>query len=278
MRPRSQVRSPRGIAPPTLGSYGQGVDTVRLKLLSIWVWAATSGTIVGFTFLTGLVWLLTTPLDPRRGLTSRTFRSASRVVSAAHPFWKHTISGTLPPDASHGYVIISNHESHADSVLIAHLPFSARWMAKEELLRIPFLGWMMRMAGDIPVRRGDRASGVEALGHMADHLRAGGSVVIFPEGTRSADGTMGPFKDGAFRLAIETQRPILPLVLTGCGQALPKGGWVLGQMQTQARLHILPPVVTAGLSEADLPELRETIRARMVDARNALMAEQTKAA
>lgn len=244
-----------------------------MKLLSLWVWAATAGTVVGFTFLTGLTWILTARIDPRRGITSRVFRSSARVVAAAHPFWHHNITGTLPPDASHGYVIVSNHESHADTVLISHVPFSARWMAKEEIMKMPFLGWMMRMAGDVSIKRGDKESGQEALRQMAEHLHQRGSVVIFPEGTRSTDGEMGPFKDGAFRLAIETQRPILPLVLTGCGEALPKGGWVLGNMKGSARLHILPPVYTRGLGPQDVAALRDRVRADMVQARNALRSE-----
>ena len=248
-------------------------DALRLRLLSAWVWAATSGIIVGLTFWTGLVWLLTAPLDPRRGLTSRAFRSGGRLVVAAHPFWKHRISGTLPPDASHGYVMVCNHESHADSILISQLPFSARWMAKQELLKIPFLGWMMRMAGDVPVRRGDPDSGRQALHAMAAHVRAAGSVMIFPEGTRSATGSLGAFKDGAFRLAIECQAPIVPMVLTGCGQALPKGGWVLGRMTTEARLHVLPPVQTTGLGPQDVPMLREKVRDAMAAARQALLDE-----
>ena len=249
------------------------MEALRLKLLSIWVWAAASGIIVGDTFLTGLVWLLTSPFDPHRALAVRMFRVASHAVAGAHPSWTHKITGTLPPDVSHGYVIISNHESHADSVLIAPLGFSARWLAKEELLKIPFLGWMMRMAGDIPVRRGDKDSGKEAMEVMAGHLRDGGSVVLFPEGTRSTTGTLGAFKDGAFKLAIETQAPILPMVLTGCGNALPKGGWVLGKAHAFARLHVLPPVFTHGLTLDDVESLRDRVRAQMEEAHTRLVDE-----
>lgn len=249
------------------------MEALRLKLLSIWVWAAASGIIVGNTFLTGLVWLLTAPFDQRRALAGRMFRAGSHAVAAAHPTWTHKITGTLPPDVSHGYVIISNHESHADSVLIAHLGFSARWLAKRELLKIPFLGWMMRMAGDIPVDRGNKDSGAQAIANMAQHIRDGGSVVLFPEGTRSTTGSLGPFKDGAFKLAIETQAPILPMVLTGCGSALPKGGWVLGQAHAYARLHVLPPVHTHGLTAEDVGPLRDRVRALMEEAHQKLVEE-----
>jgi len=216
-------------------------------------------------------------VDPQARLTSRVFRSGGRLVAAAHPFWHHRISGQLPPDASYGYVIVSNHESHADSILISHLPFHARWLAKEEIMKIPFLGWMMGWSGDVKVKRGNKDSGREALDSMAEYLRHGGSVMLFPEGTRSTTGEIGPFKDGAFKLAIETQRPVLPMVLTGCGAALPKGGWELGG-QTYGRLHVLDPVETVGLTLEDLPALRDKVRLLMVDARHRLLAEPQQAA
>lgn len=249
------------------------MDALRLKLLSAWVWSAASGIIVGNTFLTGLVWILTSPFDRRHALAGRVFRAASHAVMAAHPTWHHRITGALPPDVSHGWIIVCNHESHADSVLISTLGFSARWLAKEELMKIPFLGWMMRMAGDIPVKRGDRDSGKVAMEEMARHVRAGGSVVLFPEGTRSTTGELGAFKDGAFRLAVETGAPILPLVLTGCGNALPKGGWVLGATHALARLHVMAPFFTAGLTLDDVPALRDRVRDAMMQQHHQLVEE-----
>jgi 1-acyl-sn-glycerol-3-phosphate acyltransferase len=252
------------------------MEELRLKLLSIWVWSAASGIIMGNTALTALAYVLTMGFDPRRAIAGRVFRNGARWVAMAHPAWRHAISGNLPPDVSHGYVIVSNHESHADSVLISHLGFSARWLAKEELMKIPFLGWMMRMANDIPVKRGDKDSGKVAMEEMARHVKGGGSVVLFPEGTRSTTGELGAFKDGAFKLAIETQAPVLPLVLTGCGATLPKGGWVLGRTRSFARLHVMAPIHTTGLTVDDVPAFRERVRTLMM-AEHARLVDEVKA-
>lgn len=249
------------------------MEALRLKLLSIWIWSATAGIILGQTFLTGLVWILTAPLQRQHALAGRVFRSGAGLVTRAHPRWRHKITGYIPPDLSHGYIIVCNHESHADTILIAQMGFGSRWLAKEGVLRVPFLGWMMQMAGDIPVKRQDKESRHAAMAEMAKSLQEGISVMIFPEGTRSTTSTLGAFKDGAFKLAVETQAPIVPMVLTGCGAALPKGGWVLGQARSYARLHVLPPIYPDGLTAADVPVLRERVRDVMVEAHTRIMAE-----
>ncbi|MEW5852254.1 MAG: lysophospholipid acyltransferase family protein [Myxococcota bacterium] len=251
---------------------------MKQKILSIWVWGAAVTVIVSWTGVVGGVRLLTFPIDPRRRLTSRVFHWGSHLVAWAHPYWHHRITGKLPHDVNQGYVVVCNHESHADSVLINHLPLDARWLAKKEIMDIPFLGWMMRMAGDISVKRGDQDSGRHAMEQMAEYLRQGVSVFLFPEGTRSTTGELGAFKSGAFKLAIETQRPILPMVLTGCGEALPKGGWVLGGAESHARLHIMEPIPTQGLTLDDVEKLRDEVREKMIAARRALMAEQPEPA
>ena len=105
------------------------------------------------------------------------------------------------------YVVVSNHESFVDILLISHLPTEMKWMSKIEILRIPLVGWMMRLARDIPLERGDAASIAKALEASRERLDSKVSVMIFPEGTRSKTGELRPFKTGAFRLAIEAQVP-----------------------------------------------------------------------
>jgi 1-acyl-sn-glycerol-3-phosphate acyltransferase len=147
-----------------------------------------------------------------------------------------------------------------------------KWIAKEELFRIPWAGWMLRLAGDIPIRRGDPESGGEALGKAKDYLARGMSVMIFPEGTRSAKGTLLPFKSGAFRLAIDAQVPVLPIAVHGTAQGMPKGGpWV---RPCRAFARILSPVETAGRGIEETTRLRDEVR-RLIAAE--LPAEQEKA-
>ena len=118
---------------------------------------------------------------------------------------------------------------------------------------IPLVGWLMHMAGDIKLIRGKRDSIVAAMDACKDRLSKNVSVMIFPEGTRSDDGELRKFKDGAFRLAIETGTPILPLVLDGTHPALQKGDWRFGVADAEVR--VLEPVETAGLKMEDLSVL-----------------------
>lgn len=128
-----------------------------------------------------------------------------------------------------------------------------------DVLRFPFIGWMMRMSNDIRLVRGSKQSIVSAMKDAHDRLDHDLSVMIFPEGTRSHDGGLGEFKDGAFRLAIEFGCPILPMALVGTREAINKGDWRFGV--TDAEIRVLEPIETTGLTNDDIPELRERTRA-----------------
>jgi 1-acyl-sn-glycerol-3-phosphate acyltransferase len=116
----------------------------------------------------------------------------------------------------------------------------------------------MRMAGDIPLVRGNRDSVLAALAQCRARLDAHVSIMVFPEGTRSASGELAEFKDGAFLLAIEAQAPILPLAVHGTRTALRKHDWRLGV--SDAEVHVLAPISTTGMTLADLSALREQVR------------------
>jgi 1-acyl-sn-glycerol-3-phosphate acyltransferase len=146
-----------------------------------------------------------------------------------------------------------------------------KWMSKDAIFRIPIMGWMMRMAGDVKVRRSDAGSRLRAMEEARDRLRKKVSVMIMPEGTRSSGDELLKFHDGAFRLAIETGAPILPIALAGTRNAIAKGSWLVGRAKAIAR--VLPPVETAGLTLDDVPALREKVRAMIAEARAALLRE-----
>jgi len=231
---------------------------VRLSILSAWSWAVLVVVIIVWTPLVFLVWLVTAPFDKGRYAAGYLFRKLTVVHQRLTPMWKFRTSGELPNDKRRPYVVVANHESFVDMLLISHLPIEMKWLSKETFFKIPLVGWMMRMAGDVKVVRGDRTSGAAALRACHDRLTKKVSVMIFPEGTRTADGSLGPFKDGAFRLAIESGAPILPLALHGTRSALRKHDWRFGD--THAEVRVLAPVSTEGLTESDIPALREKVR------------------
>jgi 1-acyl-sn-glycerol-3-phosphate acyltransferase len=161
-------------------------------------------------------------------------------------------------------VVVANHQSLLDILLLSHVPREMKWIAKEELFRVPWLGWIFRISGDIPVKRGDAESGGEALARARRYLENGMSVMIFPEGTRSKTAKLLPFKSGAFRLAIEAGVPILPIVVNGSAAGMPKGSpWV---RPCRAVAKILEPVSSAGYRPEEAPRLRDVVRDRIAAA------------
>ncbi|NBB87375.1 MAG: 1-acylglycerol-3-phosphate O-acyltransferase, partial [Bacteroidetes bacterium] len=162
-------------------------------------------------------------------------------------------------DPRHPYVVVSNHQSTIDIPLISRLPIEMKWVVKKELMAIPGFGWMMQVAGDIPVDRADPESRSSVLTRARTKLDRRCSVMLFPEGTRSRDGRLLRYADGAFRLAIQAGVPVLPLVVEGTLDALPKNDWRFKQ-RAHLRLKVLPPVPTTGLTPNDAPALRKRVR------------------
>lgn len=229
-------------------------------LRSVWLWAANAALILVWTLI--VVTVRAFDRDPLRRRTARTFRRLGPVMGAVNP-WRVELSGVGNADPSQVYVIVSNHQSLADIPVITHLKLDTKWLAKAELFRVPLFGWMLRMAGDVPVERGETHKAAKAMLRCARYLRQGCSVVFFPEGTRSPDGAVLAFNDGPFQLAIREQVPILPLVVEGSGAALPRNSWLFGDPPT-IRLHILKPVPVAGWNARQSAELRDVVREKIV--------------
>ncbi|MDX2192209.1 MAG: lysophospholipid acyltransferase family protein [Gemmatimonadales bacterium] len=234
---------------------------------SVWTWFVLAASFAVLTPLMAVTLLLTAPFDRRRLIVGRMFRWIGIITGTLCPYWRFTVAHAERRDPRRQYVFVANHESFVDIFLLSHLPWEMKWMAKAELFRIPVMGWCLTMAGDIPVTRGDRKSGVVAL-HAAKHvIDRGGSVLIFPEGTRSTSGDLLPFKDGAFRLAIELGMPVLPLAISGSATALRKHDWKTHP--SHAVVEVLEPVETTGLEGRDARALADQVHARIRAARHA---------
>ena len=197
--------------------------------------------------------------DPTQRAPGRWMRRLGRTTSRLTPLWSFDIEGSPPPDiARSGYVVVANHESVADPFLLSWLPFDMRWVAKEELFKPPLIGWAMRWGGDIPLRRGEGESVRTMLAECERALAGGISVMMFPEGTRSKNGELLPFKDGAFSLAIRAQVPVLPVALAGTREMRPKHSRWFGKAHARAR--ILTPIPTRGLGPEDVGLVRDQAR------------------
>ncbi|HVF45286.1 MAG TPA: lysophospholipid acyltransferase family protein [Pyrinomonadaceae bacterium] len=164
--------------------------------------------------------------------------------------------------AGESYVFLSTHQSWMDiPVMLGYLPSQLRIAAKREVFLIPFLGWHMRRSGQIPINRGSTVESIESLRRAARLLGGGVSAFLFPEGTRTRDGSLQPLKKGGFRLALESGLCIVPVTITGTRRAMPRGSMVLRAGPVE--MHIDPPIPTAGLDEADLPALIQKVRDAM---------------
>jgi 1-acyl-sn-glycerol-3-phosphate acyltransferase len=201
--------------------------------------------------------------DPVRYRTGYLFRKLGKALTWVNPAWRLHISGETISDPRRPYVVVSNHQSLADIPLISNLPWEMKWMGKVELFRLPILGWMMRLSGDISVDRKNPRSGAQALIKAQRYLEQKCSVIIFPEGTRTLDGRMRQFTDGAFHLAIRAKVPILPLVIEGSRDCIPKNSWKFGE-PSEIFLKVLPPMETSSLTTDDVPALRDRVRVTMM--------------
>ncbi|NMC95503.1 MAG: 1-acyl-sn-glycerol-3-phosphate acyltransferase [Syntrophorhabdus sp.] len=158
------------------------------------------------------------------------------------------------------YIFMCNHQSALDIFsLLNGLPVLFKWIAKRELFYIPFLGWAMKRAGYISLDRKHPREAIKAMDDAAKKIREGTNIIIFPEGTRSKDGHLLPFKKGGFSLALRAKVPIVPVGISGSNRLQPKGSFIPNQKGV-IYLRIGKPVETAQGSRSAKTEIMMTVR------------------
>jgi 1-acyl-sn-glycerol-3-phosphate acyltransferase len=180
-----------------------------------------------------------------------------------------SVEGLERIDPGGTYVFASNHLSYMDTpVVLSRIPVQFRFLAKQGLFLVPFLGGHLKRAGHIPVPREDPRESVKTMKRAAEIIRSRGvSILIFPEGGRSEDGTLQEFKDGAAYIAITAQAPLVPVALKGTHEVLPMGSAVF--RPGPVRMRIGEPIPTLGLKLPQRHTLsrqsREAIAAMLED-------------
>ena len=227
---------------------------------------------VGSVLLTILLFLvvfvltiLLFPFDKKKKITHAQCFWWSDAIIGLNPYWSLKVSGLENIDHNKTYVIIANHQSMADIVVLYQTKMQFKWVAKASLFKVPFIGWCLGLIKHIKLERGDFSS-IKEIYHQASRwLQKDMSVLFFPEGTRSSSNKMGEFQNGAFKFAIKEKKPILPICLKGTHAAIPKGSWIF-KAKVKAQVTVLAPVSTDGYGPGDFVLLRDTVRSKIQEA------------
>lgn len=182
----------------------------------------------------------------------------SRLCAFCTPIWVK-VKGRENIDKKQSYIVVSNHQSHYDIfVIYGWMMMDIRWVMKKELRKVPFIGYACEKIGHVIIDRSDHQKAIESINAAKKSLVNGTSVMFFPEGTRSKDGSIGNFKKGAFYLAIDLKLPILPVTIKGTRKILPSG--TMNLFPGGAEMIIHEPIPTTGYSERNMQDLMRKTR------------------
>jgi 1-acyl-sn-glycerol-3-phosphate acyltransferase len=231
-----------------------------LRALSYAYWAFICVTCPLWYAAAVVIWAVTRPFDRRRVLLHLFCSLWATSYVRINPLWRLETTGRDRLPWRGPAVLVANHASLIDILVLysIHRPF--KWVSKKENFRIPVVGWGMYLNDYVPVVRGDRASVLAMMAECDRLLGEGSPVLFFPEGTRTRDGRLLPFKDGAFELALRHGVPVIPIAVHGTGRALPKHGLVLEE-HVDAKVEVLEPLLPA--EHPTVARLRDAARERL---------------
>jgi 1-acyl-sn-glycerol-3-phosphate acyltransferase len=230
---------------------------MALSILMLILMVATAPV---FFVVSLVLWCLTAPFDPNRKVLHRMTCYNLAFWTTLMPTWQIRVEGRDKIRKDAVYVIVANHQSQLDIPITALLFAHFKWISKAEIVRIPILGWQMALNRYILIKRGYVNSISKMMADCEKALAMGSSVLLFPEGTRSEDGQIKPFKPGAFILAEKLKVPVLPVVIHGTREALPKHSLIsLGRHRiTMKVLDEIPyEAYTAFSKEENLQKTRD---------------------
>jgi len=206
-----------------------------------------------------LLFCLTFAFDRRRVAMHKFTSLWASLYTWLNPAWPVRIHGRERMHETGPTVIVANHLSLLDILVLFRLQSHFRWVSKQENFSVPVIGWNMKLCGYIPLRRGTARS-IRAMMQKCDEvIQDGSSIVMFPEGTRSSTGRLRSFKTGAFEIAKSNGVPIQPIVLRGTGDALPKQGFVL-QGRHPISIEILDAIPSTEVDKLEPEEMMGHVR------------------
>jgi len=204
--------------------------------------------------IVSLLYLFTFPFDRFNQIPNRTLKGLARSMLAVNPGWDFIVEGAEADKVTKPTIVIANHQSFLDLPLFYLLPWSMKWVAKKSLFKIPILGWIIFMTGQIAIERYSLKS-VKKLDYLVQPIQNGIPGMIFPEGTRTEDGNLKAFKNGAFLMAKRYNFNLLPIVHNGGYEAMPSGSWRIDPRQT-FKISVLDPIDPQEFENTE--EIKET--------------------
>jgi 1-acyl-sn-glycerol-3-phosphate acyltransferase len=234
-----------------------------LGSLLFWVFMVVSSILLFPISL--LLWLVTVAFDDRRWVLHRFTSFWASLYTWVNPAWRVRIIGRERLYETGPAVIVANHLSLLDILVLFRLQSHFRWVSKQENFRVPCVGWNMTLCDYIPLRRGDAKSIRAMMRHCDRAIQGGSSILMFPEGTRSSTGRMRSWKTGAFQIAERNRVPIQPIIVRGTAEALPKRGFIL-QGQHAISIEILDPIPADEVADRSPEEMTEHVRTTVVEA------------
>lgn len=239
-------------------------DTRKLTLWERWrSYLILNPLIYLYTFVLGTLSLLSSLFD-RSGRVQHGFARLWSQLILKTSMCGLSVEGLDKLDLTHPYIYASNHISAFDiPTLYVGLPVQFRIMAKKELFRYPFMGWHLKRSGQIPIERENARSSLKSLIRASETVRGGTPLFVFPEGGRSADGTIKPFLGGAFYVAIKAGVPIVPMAIVGTYEAIPMNSYVI--RPHPLRLIVGEPVTTEGMHPRDMDALAARVQKAIED-------------
>jgi 1-acyl-sn-glycerol-3-phosphate acyltransferase len=228
------------------------------RIYSTVFWAFVTVSSIALFPVAVLIWAVTLPFDRRRALLHRFTCFWASLYTWLNPAWPVTVVGREKVRSGVPYVMVSNHLSLLDILVMFRLFRHFKWVSKVENFRVPFIGWNMSLNRYIKLRRGDRKSIVRMIEACEKTIGEGNSIMMFPEGTRSPTGRMRAFKPGAFEIAQRTRCAILPIILQGTADALPKRGFVL-QGRHPIQLRVLDELPYESFRDQSVEELTDRV-------------------
>ncbi|MCK4853098.1 MAG: 1-acyl-sn-glycerol-3-phosphate acyltransferase [Bacteroidales bacterium] len=226
-----------------------------LIIYSVLLWTFFLTSSVVMISIDVLIWLVTRWFD-RRLVVLHLFSCLwGSLYIWFNPLWRVRVKGRRNIPWRRSCVIVSNHQSMLDILVLYHLFVPYKWVSKKENFRIPIIGWNMRLNDYLEIERGQKNSYERLMNKARKTLGMGSSVMIFPEGTRYSGDHLGPFKVGAFRMAIDNKVNIVPIVMEGTARALPKKGAILKGF-TRIDVNVLEPIPFSTFADMSPRELQ----------------------